>query len=220
MKQFQPTTTVMWSEVQKLRRKKYFTLAAILALMGAFFITKAVLESNQKNKLTEVFVATKTLEAPQTLADENIVSKLMPMQFVPKNIITQKTDLIGKTLTRKINENEIFVHDDISQIIDPNSLTAFMPQGSKSLIIPENWLESPMPDMTEGDTINIIISPATRNIHETKIIASNIRIIRTSQNSRAQGNYIAVLISENDAKNIMYAHSLKIPMNIIINSRE
>ena len=211
-----PTTQTPWSQLKSFRRKKYFVIATFFILIISFLLTKNFLHHRQQTELQKVYIANQELKAPLLLNLDSFKEKYISNDLFPLNAIQNAKDISEKTLLPDLNQNEIIVHRDLTSEIEPNSITAKIPEGKQIITISETWLTGPLPNLGKNDSIDLLAVQPKARTNQVTFIATNIKVLSSKKISDRQ--ILNLLVTDEEAKNITLVRGLNLPLSVIINA--
>ena len=211
-----PQTQTPWSQLKSFRRKKYFVIATFFILIISFLLTKNFLHHRQQTELQKVYIANQELKAPLLLNLDSFKEKYISNDLFPLNAIQNAKDISEKTLLRDLNQNEIIVHRDLTSEIEPNSITAKIPEGKQIITISETWLTGPLPNLGKNDSIDLLAVQPKARTNQVTFIATNIKVLSSKKISDRQ--ILNLLVTDEEAKNITLVRGLNLPLSVIINA--
>ncbi len=225
MKNNLPLTTIDWSK--KFNRQKiiYFLIAILLAFFVALNGYQLLHRAQKNSELVEVVIASKNIPKNTKAQKDTFQFRKIRRDQIPGNVITNPQDIIGQTSLVDISQNQIIVSQFFKEITNPDSISAQITDNQVAISVGFDWLTAPVPDIKDGDIIDIIASESHKVKTEqgeilkaeAQLPIQNAKVLKVvKKGDYDQNGHLVLEVSQEQAKNLMSAKALKLLLNIIV----
>jgi Flp pilus assembly protein CpaB len=201
-----PETTPGWAAGFRRRIPFYIILAVVLAAFAGI-LTFLFLDRLQQNALptTRAIVAQRNLGPGTELTAEMVETRPVPEGLLPEGHLTDAAQVIGRELNEPVMENEVILQSDFSGARG-SGLSAILPQGNWAIVLPAEWLVSPIPEVITGDHLDLLAYLPGQTVEEAGVIVSSMEILDIT----GTGNYadrLTLAVSIEEAVAILYTRA-------------
>ncbi len=223
-----PTTTTNWSQKFERRRKVYLTMALAMALLVALGSHKFFSKIKYDSEQIPVVVTTRKISAYQKISDTDIALKKIPRKQLPENALLKTEEAIDQITFLDIPANQIITPNFFKRTVNADSISAKISTGKTAMTIGFDWLTAPIPEIKEGDVIDIIASEAHKQrlknsqqlVSQATFPVRGVKILHIQKSAKNnQDGYLVLEVNESQANNLMVAKALKVLFNVIIHQQ-
>jgi len=220
-----PLTTVDWSQKFKKAKIKYMVIAIIVAFVITMNSYKLLHRAQHDSELVSVVVASQNIEKYTQPTDNDLQLRNMRRDQVPENAIINTDDIGDLTTLINISKGQILTSQFFKKEINPDSVSAEIGEGMVAISIGFDWLIAPVPDIKDGDIVDVIASSAHKEhegvnaveVAQAKFPVRNAKIIRVvKEGDYEQNGHLILEVTEEQAANLMSTRALKVLLNIIV----
>lgn len=200
------------------RQHEALLISLIIALAVAgfytYFYTKDQIAAQQQ---VSVVVAKQDLSAPHQLTADNLQTVMIAQKLLPDGTFLEKDkdQLIGKSLTQPLKAKQIILAHQIQSDLDPDSISAQFDEWF-ALSMDEDWFVAKFPDFKANDRVDLLVTNPRNGLDATTVLARDLKVISIGQAKNKR--QIVVNSTEEEAKAILFARGLKLPMQILVHS--
>ena len=206
----QPTpvseTTPNWAAGLK-RRIPFYILGAVLLAIIAGVLTFLYLDRLKKETLPtqSAVVAAEDLKPGIEIVEGMVELRPVPEDVLPANALHQVGEALGRIPAGPITPNEILQYSDFVGEAGAG-LSARLPDGRWAMVLPANWLASPLPHLQRGDRLDLMAYLPGQPIEEAGVIVSAVEILDV-RGELANPDQLILAISIEDATAVLYARA-------------
>jgi len=220
-----PLTTIDWSQKFNKAKIKYMLIAIIVALIITVNTYKLLHRVEHDSELISVVVASQNIEKYTQLTDADMQLRNMRRDQVPENAIMDNGDIRDLTTLINISKGQILTSQFFKEEVNPDSVSAKIGEGMIGMSVGFDWLIAPVPDIKDGDTVDIIASSSYKKEEGTSAIgvaqaefpvrdAKVLRVVK--EGDYEQNGHLILELTQEQAKNLMSTRALKVLLNIIV----
>ena len=220
-----PLTTIDWSQRFNKQKIKYFLIALLLAFFITLLAYKILHRAQNESELVSVVVAKQNISKYSQAKPENFEFRKVRKDQVPARTIYNPQDINNLTSLLDISKGQIIVSQFFKEITNPDSISAVIKENMVGIPIGFDWLIAPVPNIKDGDLIDIIASEAHKTTiagqtvitSEAKFPIKNAKVLRVvKKGDYDQNGHLVIEVTEDQAKSLMSARALKVLLNIIV----
>lgn len=220
-----PLTTIDWSQRFNKQKIKYFLIALLLAFFITLLAYKILYRAQNESELVSVVVAKQNISKYSQAKPENFEFRKVRKDQVPARTIYNPQDINNLTSLLDISKGQIIVSQFFKEITNPDSISAMIKDNMVGIPIGFDWLIAPVPNIKDGDLIDIIASEAHKTTiagqtvitSEAKFPIKNAKVLRVvKKGDYDQNGHLVIEVTEDQAKSLMSARALKVLLNIIV----
>ena len=189
-------------------------IAIAVASFYSYFYTQSQIEAEQK---IEVIIFNKDLEAPHKITAGDLSQLYVPQGTLPEGSfnLSEQDQLIDQTLTQSVKSKQLVLAHYLQTDLDPNSISAKF-DDLFALSMDEDWFVAKFANLKANDRIDIVVSNPREDLAATTTLARSLKVISVSKSGNKRS--LVINTSEDEAKAILFAKGLKLPMQILIHA--
>jgi Flp pilus assembly protein CpaB len=198
-----PGTTPSWSAGFR-RRIPFYILIAILFSLLAGVLVFIYLEDARSRMLPslKVVVASVDISPGTVLTAENLILRAVPEGIIPIRSYQDLGQALGRTAAVPIQAKQVIL-DSYLVGTAASGLSARLPDGRWAMVMPGNWLASPVPEASPGDHFDLIVYQPGRPVDEAGVVVSKVQLL----DSETGSNLFTFAVTLEEAKSILYARA-------------
>ncbi len=151
-----PETTTDWSASSRRRTPYYLVAALLLALLAGLAAFAFLDDVRQRSVPTgQALVAREAVRPGNELTAEMVEVRPVPEGILPEGALTQMSQAVGRTSVIPIAEGEILLPSKLSTE-GCGGLSSRLPDGRWAMVLPANWMLSPVPEIGPGDRLDLL----------------------------------------------------------------
>ena len=200
------STTPNWSGGFKRRIPFYILLAILLSLLSAV-LTFLYLEDVQARSVPslQVVVARRDIRPGTIIRGDDVSLQEVPEVIVPSSHFQELDFVTGRSSIVTILEKEVILSSDLAGV-ELSSLSDRLPDGRWAMILPAAWLVSPVPEVREGDRLELLAYLAGQSREELGLVVSAVECIAFGPGS-GHPEYLTLAVTQEEAQAILFARA-------------
>ena len=212
-----PKISTPYDTALKRQQKTWFISIVLGLLMVGFYSWFYVQHRVNSQDLVPVMVAINDLQAPALLVKDNFKEVMMPKALVPVRTFkeTNMPDLVDQTIQQNLVAYQVLLPHHLQADLNPDSISAAF-DTDFVLSVGEDWFVSKFPNLKAQDRIDILVSNPRSNLDATTTLVRNLKVIEISKLSGKK--HLTLNTTEEEARGLLFARSLKLPMQILVHS--
>ncbi len=214
-----PEVSVTYNTMVKETQRQLLLGFLIFLLLGLYSFWHYHNQYKAINEPLNVLVFSENIEAPITLESKHLKSISIPKKYLPASYIEQKDKdkIIGQTIQQHTETGQILVLSHLNNELNAESVSAKLAE-KYAFVIDESWLVSKFPNIKEEDLVSVLVSNPRADQVAAEVILSDIKVVELNylKNKRS----LTLNLSKAESETLLFAKSLKLPMQIIVHSRQ
>ncbi len=196
-----PETTPNWA-VGTQRRIPFYLAAALLLALLAGAVTFIYLERLRAAALPSAPALVAVVDIPVgTLLTEGMVqTRSVPEAVLPANRLRLPTEAVGRAAVVPIAAGEVLLPGKLSGGAQASMATR-LPDGRWAMVLPLNWLASPLPDLIAGDRVDILAYQPGQPTSEAALIVQRVTVLQIT------GERLTLAVDLQEAEAIVYGRA-------------
>ncbi len=212
-----PRTTLSWELYLKKRRLKILAVVLILIILLGLISYFKIKKNNAAKELTAAVIATETIEKGTQITGDNIEIRSFERASLPEGFKADFTEVIDLYATQEIPKNGIISESDLRKVVSSDSLALNLDEEEVAFTIDGNWLESRLPKLSKGDSVNVLVSNPYRSIDDTVFLVEKAEVIDLSLDPKStSSSFVTIKISPEESRNLLYARSHELLFSIVL----
>jgi Flp pilus assembly protein CpaB len=201
-----PTTTPAWP-AGATRRLPFYLLASLVLAILAGLMTYNYLQQlrNEAVPSQEVLVARVDLNPGESIESPAIEIRSIPEIILPEKYLTEPNQAIGRSPAAPIYANELINPNRLSGA-GSSGLRGKLPDGTWAMVLPKDWLVSPIPPLVPGDRIDLLAYPPGEGIDSAGLLVSKIQIFDSIE-LEDRHNQLIIAVDLEQGKRLLFAHT-------------
>lgn len=202
---FPPETTPRWQQAARSRAPLYLIGAMLLALLAAV-LTYQYLQQIREQSLPTAQAVVVVSEVPaQTVLTADLVEiRQLPSAMLPEGAIKQEGLAVGRLTRYPLATGEVLLqHDLMSE--EGAGLAGRLPDGRWAMVMPVGWLASPLPQIEQGDHIDILAYAPGQAAEQTALIVERVELVEVHESGGGAAR-VTLAVSLEQATSILYSH--------------
>lgn len=212
-----PVVTLPYNVALKKQQERWL-ITFILLIAATGYYAYMYLEQQRTNKeLVKVLVFTQDLERPVALMENHLTTQTFSRFQLPQGVYApeNKESIVGQTLVRNVVANEILLPHHIQSKLNPDSVSAKF-EDDFAFTMDEAWFQAKLPTLKAGDIIDVLVSNPEGDLESTITVAQSLEVVAVQKlNSKKT---LIVKLTDSQAKQILFAHGLRLPMQVLLHS--
>lgn len=198
-----PETTPRWNEAARSRAPLYLIAAFLLALLAAILTFLYLDDIRQRSLPTaQAAVAVDEIRPGSVITSERVEMRSVPAATLPEGAITELSSIVGRTVIYPLAAGEVILQRDLIGE-EGGGLAARLPDGRWAMVLPVGWLASPLPEVQNGDLIDLLAYPPGQSVEEVGLIVERVELLAGAV---GEANAVTLAVSLEQATSILYAH--------------
>lgn len=198
-----PETTPRWNEAALSRAPLYLIAALLLALLAAALTFLYLDDLRQRSLPTaQAAVAVAEIRPGSVITSERVEIRAVPMAMMPEGAATELRNVVGRTTVYPLAAGEVILQRDLVGE-EGGGLAARLPDGRWAMVLPTGWLASPLPEVQNGDLIDILAYPPGQSVEDVGLIVERVELVA---GAGGEANRVTLAVSLEQATSILYAH--------------
>lgn len=200
---------------QAIRSLLFWGAGICTLFIGAAIILNTLLWQGYKKRqdLVPVIAASKDLESSKKLDSSDFQKIFIPYQFIPEGAAKTFEEFIGESLLVSLKAHEIMLESHVNAEANPNSVSTLF-QENYAMSVDQDWFVSDFPPIYKNDWVDIIVYKPFSEEQNSEILIQKARVLQLER-SRAKASVILNL-SHEQAQSLFFAHSLKMPLQMVV----
>lgn len=201
-----PHTTPGWEEPGR-RRALFYGVAALLLAFLAAGLTYLYLEQIREQAMPgrESVVVASDLRPGAVIEPGMVMQVAVPEAVLPADAITDPAQALGRALAQPVAERQILrLADFVGE--RGSSLSARLPEGHWAVVIPQGWFVAPLPQLQEGDRLDLLAYQSGRPIEDAGVIVQGVEVIGLGMNE-GQARELTLAVTMEQAIAILYGRA-------------
>ena len=198
-----PDTTPRWNEAARSRAPLYLIAALLLALLAGV-LTFLYLDDIRKQSLptAQAAVALNDIRPGSVITSDRVEIRSVPAATLPDGAVMEMRNVVGRTTIYPLAAGEVILLRDLRGE-DGGGLAARLPDGRWAMVLPVGWLASPLPEVENGDLIDILAYPPGQNVDQVGLIVERVELVA---GAGGEAGAVTLAVSLEQASSILYAH--------------
>jgi len=212
-----PTLSSPYNQAVRRQQSALALTLLITILIAGIYTYFYAKKQTEARSLQSVIVVAQDITAPKILENSDLKIAKIPQSLLPENAlrIGEKEHLIGQTAIEDLEAKQILLPSDLRPNLDPDSISAQF-NSDFALSMDEDWFAAKFPSLEVNDQVDLIVTNPRDQLESTTVIARNLTVIQIDQIKNKR--QLVLNTTEDQAKAILFAHGLKIPMQLLIHS--
>jgi len=212
-----PVVSLPYNIALKKQQERWL-ITFILLIAATAYYAYVYLEQQRANKeRVTVLVFSETLERPEALIAEHLTTQTFSRSQLPQGAYeaAEKDTLVGQTLVRDVLANEIVLPHHVQSKLNPDSVSAQF-ENAFAFTMDESWFQAKLPNLKAGDMIDILVSNPEGDLDATITVAQGLEVVTVQRSN--QKKTLIVKVTDAQAKQVLFARGLKLPMQVLLYS--
>lgn len=200
-----PETTPRWHQATRSRARLYLMMALLLALLAAV-LTYLYLQRIREQSLptTPAVVVVSHLPPQSVLSQDSLELRQLPRAMLPQGAIQDLEQATGRLTRYPMAAGEVLLQQDLLSEQDAG-LAGRLPDGRWAMVLPIGWLASPLPQIEQGDHLDILAYPPGQDVEQAELIVERVELVEV--NGPVEGvARVTLAVSLEQATSILYSH--------------
>lgn len=200
-----PETTPRWHQATRSRAPLYLMMALLLALLAAV-LTYLYLQRIREQSLptTPAVVVVSHLPPQSVLSQDSLELRQLPRAMLPQGAIQDLEQATGRLTRYPMAAGEVLLQQDLLSEQDAG-LAGRLPDGRWAMVLPIGWLASPLPQIEQGDHLDILAYPPGQDVEQAELIVERVELVEV--NGPVEGvARVTLAVSLEQATSILYSH--------------
>jgi len=201
-----PTTTPDWRAAVKRRTRFYVLTAFLLAILFGILVFEVFARQQRiaPGTLTSAVFASQDLKVGTVIMEGMLEIRDVSILSVPDSHLKYKEQAIGKSTLYPLIRGEVVLPERLAGKV--GGLVALRcPPRKWCVSIPADWFVAVLPDLAEGDLVEIASSFPGRNPGETGFIAAGVEVVLLPDNEESPVYVFA--LEDQEALSLLYARA-------------
>ena len=214
-----PTTTPDWRAAVKRRTRFYVLTAFLLAILFGILVFKVFARQQRiaPGTLTSAVFASQDLKAGTVIMEGMLEIRDVSNFSVPESHLMYKEQAIGKSTLYPLIIGEVVLPEKLAGKL--GGLVALRcPPGKWCVSIPSDWFIAALPDLAEGDLVEIASSLPGSKPGETGFIAVGVEVVLLPENEESPIYVFA--LDDQEALSLLYARSNQFQLLVLLRPTE
>jgi Flp pilus assembly protein CpaB len=153
----------------------------------------------------DVLIATRDLDPGMSIESDAIEVRSIPEILLPVGVLTEPDQASGRLVTAPIYAQEL-IHPNRLSGSGSSGLAALLPQGSFAMIIPTSWFVSPIPELSSGERLDLLVYAPGEGLEGAGLLASEILVLDPGDQDENM-DQLVVAVDLEQAKRLLFAHA-------------
>lgn len=210
-----PLVTTPYRAELERKQKQYFIGFVLLLIFLGWYSYRYIQHQALQIKPVKVVAAKTDLAAPHKLSFTDLKVIEMPQKWVPISTWQDPSALVGQTLRRRLEANEVIVVADVQKHLDPNSITAQFKE-NLAFALGEDWLSAKLPNLKKTDKIDVLAANPKAGLEGTTTVASSLTVVAVEKSGGRKN--LVLNVTPQQAQSLLFTRSLRLPMQVVIHS--
>jgi Flp pilus assembly protein CpaB len=200
-----PQTSPPWLGAAR-KRAPYYVLLALLLAGLAGILTYGYLKDLQHRMLPNAtaVVASRGIRAGELLDPDALELRTVPVGVLPQGALTDIGEAQGMFTSFPLRPGEILLDRDVDR--RQAGPVARLKEDSWAVVLPVNWLMSPLPGLELGDRLDLVAYQSGEPIMKAGLIVEDVEIIGQA-GGEVPPSQVVLSVNREEVIAIMYARA-------------
>jgi len=212
-----PVVSLPYNVALKRQQERWLiTFILLIAITGYYVYVYREQQRIRKEAVT-VLVFSEDLQRPVKLTPAHLKTQTFSRFQLPQGTYNSEAteSLVGQTLVRDVMANEVVLPHHVQSKLNPESVSAQF-ENAFAFTMDEDWFQAKLPNLRGGDIIDILVSNPDSDLEATITVAQGLEVVQIQQLN--QKKTLIVKVTDAQAKQILFARGLRLPMQVLLYS--